>query len=43
MTNVVDWPGKKTLGQMLNDTAARFGEREAWSFKGERITYSRPA
>jgi fatty-acyl-CoA synthase len=30
---------KKTLGQLLNDTAARFGQREAWSFKGERITY----
>lgn len=33
------WQDKKTIGQMLSDTVAKFGGRGAWLFKDERLTY----
>lgn len=34
-----DWQDRKTLGQLLEEAAAKFGGREAWCYKGQRLTY----
>src|SRR3990172_4306995 len=39
MSSTDQWQDKTTLGQLLDDTAGRFGGREAWAFQEQRITY----